>query len=151
MLSLQRCELHTESRFWIVSLTSAQVFGPSDSQDSGLGEMQTTTEGWLNHPLEEPVSSLTRAGAWADVASQVAFRRDNPSWTGCAVPWVTNKGAHKPPQPGKKRFPLLPQSKPIQLVIFSLLPWLLVQLYASKDEFSASQGRVPPMQVGSSL
>lgn len=149
---MQRCKLHTESRFWIMSLTSAQVFGPSYSQDSGLGEMQTTIEGWLNRPSEEPISSLTRDRAWADVASQVAFRRDNnTSLTGCVVPQVTNKKAHKPPQPGKKRFPLLPQSNPIQLVIFSLLPWLLVQTYASRDEFSASQGRVPPMQGGSRL
>lgn len=135
LLSLQRCKLHTESRFWIMSLTPAQVLSPSYSQDSGLEEMQTTTEGWLNHPSEEPVSSLTRDGPWADVASQVAFRRDNPCLTGCVVPWVTNKKAHKTPQPGEIRFPFLPQSKPIQMVIFSLLPWLLVQMYGSRWVF----------------
>lgn len=127
------------------------VFGPSHSRGSGLGEMQTPTKGRLNHPSEEPVSSLTRDKAWADILSQVAFRRDNPSLTGRVVPWVPEKKAHKSPQPGKKRFPLLLQAKPIQLVTFSLLLWLLVQMFPSRDEFLASRGRVPPMQGGSRL
>lgn len=37
--------------------------------------------------------------------------------------------------PGKERFSLLPQSKPTQVVIFSLLPWLLAWMYTPGDQF----------------